>query len=43
MGEDFDFDDPAEMRRRYPRLWGALRQGRHAVSGALTANHGGMS
>ena len=20
-GEDWDFDDPAEMRRRYPRLW----------------------
>jgi Protein of unknown function (DUF4240) len=21
MGEDFDFDDAEEMRRRYPRLW----------------------
>ena len=21
IGEDFDFDDPEEMRRRYPRLW----------------------
>jgi hypothetical protein len=21
MGEDFDFDDAQEMRRRYPRLW----------------------
>jgi hypothetical protein len=21
LGEDWDFDDAAEMRRRYPRLW----------------------
>lgn len=21
IGEDFDFDDPEQMRRRYPRLW----------------------
>jgi hypothetical protein len=24
MGEDWDFDDNQEMRRRYPKLW-ALR------------------
>ena len=21
LGEEFDFDDDGEMRRRYPRLW----------------------
>jgi hypothetical protein len=21
LGQDWDFDDAAEMRRRYPRLW----------------------
>jgi hypothetical protein len=42
-GEDWDFDDATEMRRRYPQALGALRLGQHAVSDALTANHGGMS
>jgi len=23
-GEDWDFDDEAEMRRRYPKLWAKL-------------------
>lgn len=25
-GEDWDFDDPEEMRRRYPRLWAVVHE-----------------